>query len=44
MRRKFLTVARGLEPEEFTVATARREWTRLRPLIGWLRQHIAPDA
>jgi uncharacterized protein (TIGR02453 family) len=42
MRRKFLTVARGFDVGEFTAATARREWTKLRPLIGWLGETIAP--
>lgn len=43
MRRQYLTVSRGLPIEQFTAATARREWTRLRPLISWIDANVGPS-
>jgi uncharacterized protein (TIGR02453 family) len=40
MRRQFLTVARHIPADEFTAAIARREWTRLRPLITWIFENV----
>lgn len=42
MRREFLTVSRPVEAELFTAAAARREWTRLRPLVAWIADHVGP--
>jgi uncharacterized protein (TIGR02453 family) len=36
MRRHFLSVSRPIPTDEFSVAVARREWTRLRPLVDWI--------
>jgi uncharacterized protein (TIGR02453 family) len=40
MRRHFLTVSRPVPTEDFTVAVARREWTRLRPLVHWIDTNV----
>jgi uncharacterized protein (TIGR02453 family) len=40
MRRQFLTVGRHLPAESFTKAVARREWTRLRPLVDWIDTYV----
>ena len=44
MRRQFLTVARDIPADAFTAAVARREWTRLRPLITWIHENVGPAA
>jgi uncharacterized protein (TIGR02453 family) len=42
IRRHFLTVARDIPVDSFTATVARREWTRLRPLIDWIDTNVGP--
>jgi uncharacterized protein (TIGR02453 family) len=42
IRRQFLTVSRYLPADVFTATVARREWTRLQPLITWIGANVGP--
>ncbi|WP_117213567.1 DUF2461 domain-containing protein [Allorhizocola rhizosphaerae] len=42
MRREYVTAGRKLAPEQATVASVKKDWRRLVPLIEWVQENAPP--
>ena len=43
MRREYVTAGRHVAPDEVTVASVRKDWKKLTPLVEWARAHVLSD-